>query len=376
MAIINGTSGNDTLTGTSGADQIFGFGGDDTLYGGGGNDRLDGGTGADTMYGGTGNDIYFVDDVGDSVIEYSGEGTDEVRTTLASYALGANVENLTFTGSGGFTGTGNELNNVITGGASSDTLYGNDGYDQLYGGGGDDNLYGGDGGDVLSGGTGADHMEGGTGDDVYIVDNVGDVVVENSGEGSDYVYTTLTTYTLPDNVEGGQYNGTTPLDFTFTGNALDNVMYGGGGNDVLSGLDGADTLRGQAGNDTLDGGNGDDLLIGGAGADTLTGGAGADMFRIGYYESGTGAGADRITDFTSGVDQIDLSGWDANTNVAGDQAFTFVGNAAFTSTAGELRTYFDGTNTWIQGDINGDGVADFEVKLDGAVTVVSSDFVL
>src|SRR3954464_10147155 len=104
MAIINGTGGNDTLNGTSSADQIFGFGGDDILNGGGGNDRLDGGTGADTMSGGAGNDIYFVDDVGDSVIENSGEGTDEVRTTLASLTLGANVENLTFTGSGSFTG--------------------------------------------------------------------------------------------------------------------------------------------------------------------------------------------------------------------------------------------------------------------------------
>jgi len=375
MAIINGTSGNDTLTGTSSADQIFGFAGDDILSGGGGNDRLDGGTGADTMFGGTGNDIYFVDDVGDSVVEYSGEGTDEVRTTLASLTLGANVENLTFTGSGGFTGTGNELNNVITGGASGDNLSGGDGYDQLYGGGGDDSLYGGDGGDVLSGGTGADHMEGGTGDDVYIVDNVGDVVVENSGEGSDYVYTTLTTYTLPDNVESGSYNGTSVADFTLTGNALDNTLYGAAGNDVLSGLDGADTIRGQGGDDVLDGGNGADLLIGGAGADTMTGGAGADTFRIGYYESGTGAGADRIADFTTGADKIDLSGWDADVNTAGDQAFNFVGGAAFTGTAGELRTYFDGTDTWIQGDINGDAVADFEVKLDGAVTIVSGDII-
>src|SRR3954451_18495940 len=129
MAIITGTAGNDTLNGTSGADQIFGLGGDDILNGGGGSDQLDGGTGADTMSGGTGNDIYFVDDVGDQVIESAGQGTDEVRTTLAAYTLTDNVENLRFTGSGSFTGTGNDLNNDIRGGASDDTLYGGGGHE-------------------------------------------------------------------------------------------------------------------------------------------------------------------------------------------------------------------------------------------------------
>src|ERR1044072_411552 len=107
MAVINGTAGEDTLNGTNSADQIFGFGGNDILFGNGGSDQLDGGIGADTMSGGTGNDIYFVDDVGDNVIEAAGQGTDQVRTTLAAYALGADVEKLRFMGSGSFTGTGN-----------------------------------------------------------------------------------------------------------------------------------------------------------------------------------------------------------------------------------------------------------------------------
>ena len=191
MATINGTAGDDTLNGTNSADLIFGFGGNDILFGNGGNDQLDGGTGADAMSGGTGNDIYFVDDVGDTVIEASGEGTDQVRTTLAAYALGANVEKLRFIGSGSFTGTGNDLNNEIQGGASNDILYGGVGYDYLIGGGGDDSLYGGADGDTLDGGTGADYMEGNDGDDVYIVDNAGDTVVEAAGEGIDHVYTTL-----------------------------------------------------------------------------------------------------------------------------------------------------------------------------------------
>lgn len=375
MATINGTSGNDTLNGTSTADKIYGFEGDDFLNGGGGNDLLDGGLGADTMTGGLGNDIYYVDDIGDSVIEADGEGTDEVRTTLAAYTLGSYVEDLRFTGTGSFTGTGNDLHNFMYGGASADTLSGGDGYDYLSGLGGDDSLYGGSGGDSLIGGAGADYMEGNDGDDVYNVDNAGDTVVELAGEGIDHVYTTLSVYTLGDNVENLTWN-TWGGTFTGTGNALDNAIYGGSGNDILSGAGGNDTIRANSGNDTLDGGDGDDLLVGASGADSYTGGAGADTFRIGYYESGTGTAADSITDFATGVDVIDLAGWDADITVSGDQAFTFVGSAAFTGTAGELRAYFDGTDTWVQGDIGGDGIADFEILLSGSVSLVSTDFLL
>lgn len=375
MAIINGTGADDTLNGTNSSDTINGLGGNDTLFGNGGNDTLDGGTGADTMYGGTGSDIYIVDDSGDVVVENAGEGgNDEVRTALAAYALTANVEILRYTGAGNFTGTGNDLNNYIYGAGGSDTLSGGDGYDTLTGNGGDDFLYGGTGGDVLSGGTGADYMEGNEDNDVYIVDNVGDTVVELSGEGTDLVYTTLLSYTLGSELENLTYNAFSG-NFTGTGNSVANVIYGGNGNDSLSGLDGNDELRGQNGADSLDGGNGDDLLVGGPGADVYTGGADLDIFRISNFESGTGASADRITDFASG-DIVDLAGWDANLNVFGNEAFSWIGSAAFSSTAGELRTYFDGTDTWVQGDTTGDGVADFEIRFDGSVTLAASDFVL
>src|SRR5262249_13447255 len=95
-----------TLTGTSAANTLTGTGEDDTLNGLGGNDTLDGRGGPDVMVGGTGNDTYVVDNAGDVVTENAGEGTDTVQTTLASYTLGANVENLTFTGTGSFTGVG------------------------------------------------------------------------------------------------------------------------------------------------------------------------------------------------------------------------------------------------------------------------------
>ena len=119
--LIIGTNGNNNnLNGTAGNDIIYGLGG---------NDRLNGGAGADLMYGGAGNDTYVVDNVGDVVVEAVGGGTDTVQTTLSSYTLGANVENLTFTGTGNFKGTGNGLANVITGGAGNDTLDGGAGSD-------------------------------------------------------------------------------------------------------------------------------------------------------------------------------------------------------------------------------------------------------
>ncbi|MBS1158828.1 MAG: hypothetical protein H6R15_1247, partial [Proteobacteria bacterium] len=124
---LNGTAGADVLDGLAGNDVLNGLAGDDLLFGGLGNDVLNGGTGADTMVGDDGDDTYDVDDVADQVIE--GTGIDLVRTTLSSYALGAEVENLTFFGVGNFTGTGNGLNNEIRGVSGADTLFGGAGND-------------------------------------------------------------------------------------------------------------------------------------------------------------------------------------------------------------------------------------------------------
>jgi Ca2+-binding RTX toxin-like protein len=101
------------------------------------------------MAGGAGNDTYVVDNAGDVVTEAAGAGTDTVQTTLASYALSANVENLTFTGAGNFSGTGNALNNTLAGGAGNDTLNGGDGSDTLIGGAGNDSMNGGTGNDIF-----------------------------------------------------------------------------------------------------------------------------------------------------------------------------------------------------------------------------------
>jgi Ca2+-binding RTX toxin-like protein len=127
----NGTSSANTLTGTNEGDVLNGLGGNDTLSGMAGNDTLDGGAGDDTMNGGLGNDIYIVDSANDVVNESANAGLDEVKTSLSSYTLDGNVENLTSTATNGFTGAGNALDNVITGGAGDDVMFGDDGNDTL-----------------------------------------------------------------------------------------------------------------------------------------------------------------------------------------------------------------------------------------------------
>jgi Ca2+-binding RTX toxin-like protein len=154
--VMRGLAGVDTLNGLAGNDSLYGGDGNDILNGGDGNDFLDGGAGSDRLTGGAGNDTY-VYDAADAIVEAVNGGTDTLLVALASFTLStANVENLTFTGIGNFTGTGSAGNNVITGGAGNDVLSGAAGNDSLIGGAGNDTLIGGAGADRLSGGVGAD----------------------------------------------------------------------------------------------------------------------------------------------------------------------------------------------------------------------------
>jgi Ca2+-binding RTX toxin-like protein len=389
--LIVGSAVANILSGGAGDDNLKASGGDDTLFGGAGNDVLDGGTGADTMSGGTGDDIYLVDNVGDIVVEAFGEGNDTVNTTLNSYTLGANVENLKFTGTGNFIGTGNTLANAINGGAGDDMLDdgGVGGVDKLTGGAGNDTyvvrntgdlvvegalsggidtvdttlasytlganvenltfigtgsfagngnaldntIIGGAGADKLNGGAGNDIMAGGAGDDVYFVDSIGDVVTEQLGEGTDTVNTTLNSYSLAalGNVENLSFTGASA--FTGTGNAAANVITGG------------------AGNDTLDGGDGNDTLIGGLGADTMTGGAGDDTYVVDntgdIVIEAVGGGTDTVT--------TTLNSYTLTANV---ENLTFRGIGAFAGTGNALANIITGgagNDTLDDGGIGGAG---------------------
>jgi Ca2+-binding RTX toxin-like protein len=358
-----------------GIENLTGGGGDDELRGTHGANVINGMLGNDIMVGRGGNDIYHVHEQADIVIEAAGEGIDEIRIDawIDEYTLPDHVENLRNLSPDPFIGHGNTLNNEMTGAAAEDTFFGGDGHDMLSGGGGDDVLLGEAGHDMLSGGGGADLLVGGDGNDAYLVDGE-DIIVELAGEGIDSVHASAAAFTLPDGVENLSANARG--SFTGTGNALDNVISGGGSADTLFGGAGDDELCGRSGDDVLLGEDGDDLIVGGAGADRMAGGAGSDRFQIGGYESGLGAAADRIADFSSGEDLVDISRIDADFRTAGNQEFSYIGAAAFSGNAGELRYGFDGADTWLQGDTDGDGLADFEIMLSGAVTPIAADFIL
>jgi Ca2+-binding RTX toxin-like protein len=246
---------------------------------------------------------------------------------------------------------------LLTGTAGSDVLYGGAANDRLVGLAGDDQLFGGAGDDTLDGRAGNDRMEGGAGNDSYLVDAAGDVVVEASGEGIDTVRTTLTSYTLGANVEALQFQ--TAVASTGFGNALGNNLFGGTASDALSGL---------AGDDRLVGGAGDDVLTGGVGKDVLEGGTGADRFVFATGDFATLTNRDVITDFgVNSGDVIDLRSAEVS---------SFIGSGAFTGIVGEVRAEVRGAYTYVQGDVNGDGAADFAIQLAGALALSGDDLLL
>lgn len=250
----------------------------DTLVGGAGNDLLDGGAGIDSMVGGIGYDTYSVDNLSDQVIENAAEGTDTVKSKLASYSLASNVENLVLIGSAS-NGTGNELNNQITGNQLNNALSGLAGNDSLTGGAGND---------TLDGGSGNDTMVGGIGDDTYVVDSTYDYVTEGSSEGIDTVKVafnatlggyvsgvstsdsysnieniTLSTGTIATNAIGSDYSN------LIIGNENNNQLFGLLGNDTLNGGSGADTMNGAEGNDTYYIDNAADVIVETSGIDSV-----------------------------------------------------------------------------------------------------------
>jgi Ca2+-binding RTX toxin-like protein len=243
---------------------------------------------------------------------------------------------------------GNTLANAITGNSLADTITASLGND------------------TLDGGAGIDRLLGGDNDDRYIITD-GDVVVEALNQGQDTVVaTTGTAHTLAANVETLILQGAALV--TGNGNAGANTIVG----NAL-----ANVLRGLADND---------VLVGGLGADLLFGGTGSDQFRIDALAESTVAAPDRILDFSfaaaTGLDQVDLRAIDANTFQNGNQAFRFIGSAAFGGTgaasAGELRVVAGATaGTFVaSGDVNGNGVADFSVSITSATGPLGAWFLL
>jgi Ca2+-binding RTX toxin-like protein len=373
MADIFGTDSSETLNGTSGNDNIYGRGGNDTLYGNGGNDRLDGGTGDDGLSGGSGNDILIGGDGVNDLVGGSGADVftmsprtaggfsddliwdftfdvDQVDVsawgvsdfsqieallqfdsfgdaTLDAYYAGQdhwltfnNVDprdlissDFVYADPAAITANGTTLDDVMFGSRNDDVLNGAAGNDTLLGGIGNDRLLGSSGNDDLIGGDGNDSIGG--------------------GSESDY-------------------------------------LEGDAGNDALNGGSGRDFLYGDSGNDSLRGGSGTDDLYGGSGADRF-------VFDDGEFGGMSRSTADYIGDFSRAEgDKIDLRLVDANAGVAGDQAFSFIGSQQFSGVAGQLRYHISDGDTFIEGDINGDGVADFVIFSEVALNMQATDFVL
>jgi Ca2+-binding RTX toxin-like protein len=302
---LSGNAISNTVYGASSRSSwIGGYEGDDTLVGASGNDTFWGGTGSDSMWGGAGDDMYSVDVVTDVVDEGINGGIDTVQSDV-TYTLTTNIENLSLYGIRNLDGTGNELDNVLTGSFGANRLIGNAGNDRLDGRGE------------------SDTMLGGIGDDVYVVDVSTDVVTENAAEGIDTVLSSVT-FTLSGNVENISLTGTDTVDAT--GNALANVITGNSANN---------TLTGEAGNDTLDGGSGTDSMVGGSGDDTYYVERTADV-----VTETSGNGTDTVittvtlTALAANVENLALGGVAAINGTANTLNNLLTGNGAANTLAG------------------------------------------
>lgn len=313
---IIGTAANNVLTGndndqvpedegghptTTGNNKLEGGAGNDTIFGLGGRDTLDGGTGADSMVGGKGDDTYYVDNIGDKILELSGEdeGRDTVISTI-TYTLAPNLNNLRLVAdAGNINGTGNILGNVI---------------------------WGSDGNNILNGGFGADILIGGKGDDIYLVDNEDDSTVLRDSKGN------ILESEAADKGGSGYDIVKSSASFTLEGGIEELILTGTGHIDG-TGDDGDNKITGTSGNNNLDGGLGADIMIGGLGNDSYTldnakdqfidSGGLNDMLVIEFndFEVKLYAGFESY-DFTKyGKVAIDFAGDKANNHIIGTTLF-------------------------------------------------------
>jgi Ca2+-binding RTX toxin-like protein len=400
--LIIGLAGNDTIAAGDGGDLIYGYGGDDVIFGDAGDDRIWGGDGNDVLNGGSGNDIITTGVGFDEV--YDGEGADVVVLTgqgivHAAADSGGNTYVASSAGRDGSQtlayGANHQMNiNLVEGtvkrylvsqgqfvfATDVDTVSGfnrfvigesSNGVDFKGSSAGETlislhaerhNIDMGGGDDVvkISGGI-HDHQESyvyaGSGDDLVIGGNgMWDRIFGE--EGNDRIFGSARGEVLNNYLSG---------DF----------LSGGAGDDVITGGNAPGWLTGDAGNDILRGQDASEELTGGEGRDRISGGGNNDQFSF-YAVSDSGpADFDTILDFNSSQgDKFDLRGIDAIAPTAGDDAFTFVGGAAFTGAAGELRLDARNGYAMLEADITGDGVADFVVRLMGVSSLSLVDFML
>lgn len=344
---VSGGDGADTITGSAGNDVLDGGSGDDTI-------RVGVGSGTDAVSGGLGTDTIIASAI-DTVIGLSSVSNVETisaggfaNVVIAGTSVGDTLDFSAVTLTGIALIDGGQGGDIITGSSGADTIWGKAGNDILNGGAGDDVFR-------YAGSSGFDTIDGGLGTDEVRATQNGTMIGLRSVTGIE----TISANGYTDVTIGGSASADT-LDFSTV---------------TLTGI-----TRIDAGNsnDTVIGSSAGDVIDGGGHRDLLTGGGGADVFDYDATSDSTvGALRDVISDFATGTDIIDLSGIDADIVAADDQAFTFIGGAAFSSVAGELRV--DASvplKTTLIGDVDGDGVADFEIELTGSISLSSSDFYL
>jgi serralysin len=349
-ARLDGNADGNTLFGNDGNDQLLGGGGNDAFNGGGGNDYIDGGAGVDGMGGSHGDDDYIIDNTGDTIYEFAGQGVDRALVTASGYTLNANVEiGAIITTASGITLTGN---------ADGNTLFGNSGDDTLNGGAGADSFAAGAGDDFIDGGAGNDAMGGGAGNDSYVIASLGDHAFENAGEGTDRALVTLSGHVLDANVEIGAV--ITLAGARLDGNSADNTLFGWDGNDQLLGGGGSDAFNGGAGNDYIDGGVGADGMGGGLGNDDfVVGDAGDTIFEF------AGQGTDRALVTVNhtlnahveiGAIITTASGITLTGNADGNTLFGNIGNDTLNGGGGNDAFSAGAGDDWLSGGTGNDAL--------------------
>ncbi|MEZ0213388.1 MAG: calcium-binding protein, partial [Xanthobacteraceae bacterium] len=350
--VMTGNNAANKLYGGSGNDTLIGNGGSDRLEGGSGNDKLNGGLGADILVGGSGNDVFVFTSAaaadGDVLTSFT-RGQDKFDLSGIDAKSGtAAMDPFTIIGATAFSGKQGEL--------------------RIYDAGGKTFIAGDVNGDKVAdfqfqSALGAYNAT----DFIFATGGPGG----GGGGGTDPVsVSSAVTFTLAAGSSNLTLTGGAAIDGT--GNTLDNLITGNDAANKLYGLGGSDTLKGGGGIDRLEGGEGNDWLDGGLQVDTLVGGNGGDTFA---FTSVAGANGDIITDFKTGLDKLDFSAIDAKASTGANDAFTLIGTGAFTGVEGQMRAVVSGGQIYMQGDVNGDKIADFQIQLNQQNLAVG-DFIL